>query len=126
MTPETVLQISIVSALSLYAARYNFLFFHVPNESFSLGAAGRGAFSSRDHARLTTLKKMGLLPGVSDLVILSRGRAYCLEVKTQTGSQSDAQKLFERRCHETGIPYAVVRSVDEAIKKLKEWEVIGK
>lgn len=124
MTPETTLQINIVEALSIYAARYKFIFFSVPNEgafkAFGLDKINKAIF----YALLTLLKKMGLLPGVSDLIILHRGRAYCVEVKTQTGKQSEAQRLFQARCDETGIPYSVVRSVEEAIEKLKEWRII--
>ncbi len=126
MTPETTIQQNICSAFSLLAGRPSspFVFFAVPNEGF-LKAAGTGNLrQSLICALLTNLKKIGLLPGVSDLIVLHAGRAYCLEVKTETGRQSDSQRLFEAACIRCGVPYAIVRSVDDAIKKLKEWEVI--
>lgn len=36
-----------------------------------------------------------------------------LEVKTQKGRQSDRQVHFQEMCEKRGIPYAVVRSVDD-------------
>jgi len=124
MKPETTLQILIVETLSILAARHKFVFFSVPNEAYQLGMAAKAA-TTRDHARMMTLKKMGLTPGVSDLIVLHNGRAFCLEVKTGTGRQSAAQVTFQTAVERIGVPYQVVRSVDEAIETLITWEVIA-
>lgn len=125
MKQESVIQISIVNLLSILSNAYNFVFFAVPNEGYQLGIADRGrAATGKDHARMTLLKKMGLTPGVADLVILADGRAYCMEVKTAEGEQSRAQRTFERRCHEIGVPYRIVRSVEEARYWLMEWGIV--
>jgi len=124
MKPETTLQILIVETLSILAARHKFVFFSVPNEAYQLGMAAKAA-TTRDHARMMTLKKMGLTPGVSDLIVLHNGRAFCLEVKTGTGRQSAAQVTFQTAVERIGVPYQVVRSVDEAIEMLITWEVIA-
>ena len=124
MKPETTLQILIVETLSILAARHKFVFFSVPNEAYQLGMAAKAA-TTRDHARMMTLKKMGLTPGVSDLIVLHNGRAFCLEVKTGTGRQSAEQVTFQTAVERIGVPYQVVRSVDEAIETLITWEVIA-
>jgi len=124
MKPETTLQILIVETLSILAARHKFVFLSVPNEAYQLGMAAKAA-TTRDHARMMTLKKMGLTPGVSDLIVLHNGRAFCLEVKTGTGRQSAAQVTFQTAVERIGVPYQVVRSVDEAIEMLITWEVIA-
>ncbi len=74
--------------------------FHVPNER-----------SNPLQRSLQT--SFGVLAGVSDWIILHDGRAYAIEIKAPGNSQSKAQKEFEARCVETGIPYAVVTSLDE-------------
>ena len=115
---ESVIQESIVNFLSLICRQYGFLFFSVPNESITTGTEGK------DFGRAINLKKMGVLPGVSDLVIGYNGKMYCLEVKNEKGRQSDRQKNFERWCADCCIPYAVVRSVDDVQKTLNGWGIV--
>lgn len=80
----------------------------VPNE-----AAGSNAI------RQGQMITMGLRPGVADLVVwLPGGRITYVEVKAPGGKQSPAQIRFEARCKEAGIPYGVVRSVDETFSFL--------
>ena len=115
---ESVIQESIVNFLSMICRQYRFLFFSVPNESITTGTEGK------DFGRAINLKKMGVLPGVSDLVIGYRGKMYCLEVKNEKGKQSDRQKNFERWCADCCIPYVLVRSVDDVHEALKEWGIV--
>ena len=84
------------------------IFVHsVPNE----GAGRNGAI------RTAQLITMGLYPGVGDLVVwwnTANGvRIGYLEVKTATGRQSDRQRHFQDLCESHGIPYHVVRSVED-------------
>ena len=74
---------------------------------------------------LTKFKKMGMTPGFSDLVIGWRGRMFCMEVKNERGDQSDRQREFAAWCQSCGIPYAVVRSLDEAQNTMLQWGIIG-
>ena len=115
---ESVIQESIVNFLSMICRQYGFLFFSVPNESITTGTEGK------DFGRAINLKKMGVLPGVSDLVIGYRGKMYCLELKNEKGKQSDRQKNFEQWCTDCGIPYVLVRSVDDVHEALKEWGIM--
>jgi hypothetical protein len=115
---ESVIQESIVNFLSMICRQYGFLFFSVPNESITSGKTGA------DFGRAINLKKMGVLPGVSDLIIGCRGKMYCLEVKNEKGKQSDRQKNFEQWCAECKIPYVLVRSVDDVHGALKEWGIV--
>ena len=72
------------------------------------------------------LKTMGLFPGVGDLVVwwhrpnLPGATVGYLEVKTKTGRQSDKQIHFQEKCEKEGIPYRVVRSVDEVKEYMRE------
>lgn len=133
MRPETAIQIQIVETLSILAGEHGFFFFSVPNEGFmesvamktqgftSGGAVTRRMFS----ALMTTLKKMGLTPGVPDLVVTKEGRAYFLEVKTDIGRASKVQEIVHKRLAYCGCKVAVVRSLVDAVETLKEWGVVG-
>lgn len=54
--------------------------------------------------------------GHADLAVYKDGRAWMLEVKTQTGRTSPSQHKFSDCCLRYGVPYAVVRSVTEAVE----------
>ena len=115
---ESVIQESIVNFLSMTCRQRGFLFFSVPNEATVKGKTGA------DFGRAINLKKMGVLPGVSDLIIGHNGKMYCLEVKNEKGKQSDRQKNFELWCADCCIPYVLVRSVDDVHEALKEWGIV--
>lgn len=120
---ESTIQKQIIQYLSLISAG-KFVFFSVPNES--LGAAMK-MFKVPDKAQyplMAHFRAMGLLPGVSDLMILHDGKAYCMEVKTERGTQSQAQVRFESNVEKCGIPYEVVRSVGDVEYWLREWGVV--
>ena len=101
-SPEAKLQSLIVKAL-----RSSGIFCHgVFNEAGQGSAVKQGQYIS-----------MGLYPGVADLVVWLPGvRIGYMEVKTATGKQSPGQVKFQARCEASGVPYVVVRSVDEALK----------
>lgn len=126
MKPEQNIQMQIVEVFSILSLRYPFMYFSVPNESFLLALSGRKRLSGRESALLTNLKKMGLTPGASDLMVLSRGRAYCMEVKAPGGTLSENQKRFHAWCERCGIPYIVVRSAEEAVEALKFWGIVSR
>jgi len=117
---ESIIQEQIANYLSALSSRYGFVYFSVPNEATLYG----GRKGGDQFARLAVLKKMGMRPGASDLVIGHNGRIYCLEVKNERGEQSTDQLLFEAWCLRCGIPYVVVRSVDDVAYWMKEWGII--
>lgn len=57
---------------------------------------------------------MGCHKGVADLVATRDGRTAWIEVKTPTGKQSAAQRIFEHEIKAHGGEYHVVRSVEDA------------
>jgi len=78
----------------------------------------RGLFfavqNNSEHAvRALQRKAMGLIPGVSDTILLWKGKAYLIEFKTQTGTQSAAQKSWQKKVTDEGFEYYLVRSFDE-------------
>jgi len=48
---------------------------------------------------------LGSYKGISDLIAMKDGRTVYIEVKTETGRQSEHQKQFERICIEHGCRY---------------------
>ena len=69
---------------------------------------------TRNDKEAMVLKATGLLAGVSDLIlILPNSRILFIEFKTETGTQSIAQKEFESRVTALGYVYVLVRSIDE-------------
>ncbi len=53
--------------------------------------------------------------GVPDLLLLGRsGKVACLKIKTQAARLSPDQAAFGDLCRQLGIPFAVVRSLNEA------------
>ena len=122
---ESVIQTQIVAWLSLVARRYGFLFASVPNEGMMTAALMGSLPKSALFGMLTKFKKMGMTPGFSDLVIGWRGKMFCMEVKNEKGKQSENQERFAAWCASCGIPYRVVRSLDEAQQVMVEWGIIG-
>jgi len=63
-------------------------------------------------------KATGLLSGVSDLIVLLPNKAIFCEVKTEAGTQSDAQKDFQKQVEALGFEYILVRNLDDLKKKI--------
>lgn len=69
------------------------------------------------------------LNGVSDIIGIvtqgpNQGRMIALEVKSNRGVVSDSQKEFLNNMEKFGAIWGVVRSLDDTIELLKEYEVI--
>ncbi len=59
------------------------------------------------------------LCGGPDLVLIHRGLYVGLEVKSETGRQSEAQKEFQRLLEASGGKYFIVRSIEDVENALK-------
>lgn len=92
--------------------QYRRLLFHVENEATITGYESVTQRKIRGARR----KMMGVVEGVSDLVGLIPNKNYhgfCVEFKTATGRQSEAQKLWQEKVEAVGYFYFVPRSLDE-------------
>ena len=97
---ESNLQIACVRWFRLQYPSIAPLLFSVPN-------GGR-----RDAVTGAIIKAEGAVAGVSDLLLLLPSKNYhglCIEMKTKTGKQSDAQKVWQKAVEEAGYKYVVVR-----------------
>ena len=72
------------------------------------------------------LKRLGLLPGVPDiLAAFAPGNCTHLELKAGPhGRVSDDQVAVMRRLQDAGAEVAVAWSLQEAIEKLTEWQLL--
>lgn len=72
------------------------------------------------------LKDIGVLAGVTDLVFTHplTGRTHYMEVKTENGSLTKDQRKFRDKCKANNIPWALVRSRDQAQDVLTDWEML--
>lgn len=77
---------------------------------------------SRNKLEAINLKRQGVKPGVSDVILLIPKGGFaslCMEFKTKSGKQSSEQKEFQKQAEMCGSKYVIVRSVKEAIQEMK-------
>lgn len=110
-TPEADIQRAIVSTLR-FVLPSGAIVHHSANEVTQAEAAGA--------KRQAILVGMGVTPGFADLIVLSQGKVLFLEVKSATGSLSAAQEAFRDAVQAQGFPWALVRSIDDALGALSE------
>jgi hypothetical protein len=105
--PEQAFQKSLVKDLAMILEPRVF-FFHVPN----------GGWRSKVEAAI--LQAMGVVAGMTDLVIFHEGRAFVMECKPPKGGRlSDDQITCHARITRAGVPVATVRTLREALAFLK-------
>lgn len=98
---EHQIQAQIVAYFNQHYPNYRKCLFHVNNK----------AKDSLEGARFKTL---GVVAGVSDLILLApNGITYLIELKDNTGRQSDHQKAFQQQAETLGHIYVVIRSLSE-------------
>ena len=81
--------------------------FHVPNG---------GARTGREGAKF---KKIGVYPGVSDLILLYNQEAILFELKDNKGRQSKKQKEWEETMRKQGFSYVLIRKLSDFKKSIK-------
>jgi len=119
--PERALQLALVQHLNLRAPD-GVLYFAVPNGG------------SRDIREAANLKRAGVLPGVSDLLLFRPGacphcgntrlEGFALELKAQGGRPTEAQLAFMARFAGAGGHTCIAEGIDEALQTLKSWQLL--
>ena len=121
---ESKIQQNICQYLSMISNRYKFVFFSVPNESLMMVLKMFKVPDKSCYAIVAFFKKMGLLPGTSDIVLVWHGMTYCMEVKTPTGTQSQEQILFMNNILKAGGKYEIVRGASDVQEVLRKWGIV--
>lgn len=126
--PEDDLQRSIVQICEIVWPRYKgrVLWFHVPN----------GGARSKTEAAI--FKGLGVIAGVPDLVMIWPGFGWSapddpnenevllVELKAGRGRLNTNQRRIKSQCEKrVGVPYEVVRSVDEFIEICQAYDLPG-
>lgn len=97
------------------------LLFHPNNEPFF---GGRGKSEADKERAGKRAKDMGVVAGVADLILLYPVHPYhalCIEMKTRTGRQSEAQQRWQKEVEKRGFRYEVVRTKDQFRSLMKEY-----
>lgn len=106
---EFLSHIAVADALRA-AARPRWLWSHFP------------AGEHRNAATGARLKRMGLQRGWSDFILISpEALVHWLEMKRGKAPLTEDQEAFRNACWSLGVPWAVARSVDEALAQLVDW-----
>jgi len=79
---------------------YRGCLFHVPNG---------GARSSVEGAMF---KKIGVVPGVADMLLMVNSTTYCFELKNKYGKQSPKQVKWQKQIEKNGFNYFIIRDVN--------------
>lgn len=93
-----------------------------PQHHHNLFAVPNGGY--RTPSTAAKIKAEGALPGVSDLILLIARGGYhglLIEMKTDKGRQSEAQREWQRLIEADGYKYVVVRSIEEFIKVVTDY-----
>mgnify|MGYP000011274536 FL=1 len=109
---EHRLQCACVKWFRMQYPSISYVLFAIPNAARR--SARNGAY----------MKDEGMLPGVSDLILLKSNRHYgalCIEMKTRSGKQSDSQKKWEQEAVKNGSKYIVCRSFEEFKDAVNEY-----
>lgn len=108
---EAQLQIQIVNCLELEYKRIpGWFIVHLPQEG------------KRDPRTGAYLKRMGWKPGLADLMIFGAAwRVGFMEVKLDGGKLTPAQEAFRETCRVNEVPWALVRSLDQARTAVAWW-----
>lgn len=113
---ESNLQIACVRWFRLQFPSIAPLLFSVPN-------GGR-----RDAVTGAILKAEGAVAGVADLLLLLPSgdhHGLCIEMKTEKGKQSDAQKEWQKAVEAAGYKYAVVRTFEQFADLIDDYIIDG-
>ena len=97
---EDAIQSEIVAWFNSEYPKYRGLFFHVNN-------------NPRNRVDGARLARMGLVPGIPDLLLLANGTVYGFELKTETGKLSQWQEKVHAIWRGAGFKVYIVRNLKD-------------
>ena len=121
--PEFALQCMVADILRRWVAP-GWRWTHVPSGEERPSKIIKGKRVSFAAARL---KRMGLMPGWPDLILLSpspASLAHFLELKRRGGELDADQEAFAAYCLTHGYPHEWADNFDKALAILRRWEAI--
>jgi beta-phosphoglucomutase-like phosphatase (HAD superfamily) len=109
--PEQEIQKAVIQHLEARGVP-GLVYFHVP----------MGGKRSRVEAAI--MKGLGVKAGVSDLILLHRGKMHALELKADKGKPTPAQEAFLEAVKAAGGHAVWATGLDEAIYTLQFWGLL--
>ena len=73
----------------------------------------KGVIFSVPNERAGGYMATGLLSGVSDIIVILKGKVLFIEVKNAKGKQSPNQIKFQKQVENLGFSYYLVRTLEE-------------
>ena len=108
---EALLQSAVIEHISIYG-RPGWVVWHTPNGAKRHPLTG------------AALKRQGMSAGVGDLSLLHNGHYYELELKTDQGRLSPAQRARQNAVQAAGGTYEAAFGLDDALGVLKAWRAL--
>lgn len=111
-TKESQLQKACVRWFQLQYPKHKLLLFAVPNGG------------KRNAITAANLKAEGVIPGVSDLILLYSNGMYpylCIEMKFGKNKQQESQIEWQQAVEKAGGKYLVIRTFDGFREAVKEY-----
>jgi len=71
------------------------------------------------YRRASYFKSLGMLPGVSDMILVLKNKVFFLEFKDIHGRQSDSQKQFQVKVELLGFEYHIIKDLQDVKQLLK-------
>ncbi|MDM1049351.1 hypothetical protein HX018_14000 [Sphingobacterium hotanense] len=84
----------------------------------------RDSIRKRIQMFLSRRKASGVVAGIPDMILVHHGRCYGFELKTETGTVSQAQNEVHQVWKEDGTPVYLIRSLEEYIAVIET--ILGK
>jgi hypothetical protein len=79
---------------------------------------------SRNVIEAANLKRMGVRPGVCDLIFVHNSRVFGLELKREGGRPSASQMEFISQFNAAGGCACVAHGIDPALRVLERWGLL--
>lgn len=108
--PEQALQRGLIKSLALILTAETRVL-HVPNGGF------------RSKAEAAILIGMGVMSGFPDLLFISRGRAYGIELKADDGALTQSQREAHPLLIAAGMQIAVAHTAADVIRQIHAWGI---
>jgi hypothetical protein len=104
----------------LHHAALKLLRMALPDDALVFHCPNGGARTVQAGARM---KALGTLAGIPDLLIVWRGRLFCLELKSSVGRRSAVQIATHDRLQAAAVPVATCASIEAVIDALAGWAI---
>lgn len=96
------------------------VWWHTPNGAFLGGKRSAKGIAIQG----SIMKGLGVRKGVSDLVLLHKGNAYALELKSAAGRPTVEQMQFASDFNAAGGSACICHDLDRALRCLETWGLL--